>query len=93
MLRRAPKPRTGVIARSPKGDEAIQGVSRVALDCFAPLAMTDERHRPSVQAGSSKARSPFWRKSVQRYLETVKDRIRMFFLPPYSPEINPDELI
>src|SRR5271166_1175481 len=32
-------------------------------------------------------------KSVQRYLETVKDRIRMFFLPPYAPEINPDELV
>ena len=32
-------------------------------------------------------------KSVQRYLETVKDRIRLFFLPPYSPEINPDELV
>ncbi len=32
-------------------------------------------------------------KSVQRYLETVKDRIRLFFLPPYSPEVNPDELV
>jgi transposase len=32
-------------------------------------------------------------KSVQRYLETVKDRIRLFFLPPYAPEINPDELV
>jgi transposase len=32
-------------------------------------------------------------KSVQRYLETVKDRIKLFFLPPYSPDINPDELV
>ena len=32
-------------------------------------------------------------KSVQRYLETVRDRIRLFFLPPYAPEINPDELV
>jgi transposase len=23
----------------------------------------------------------------------VKDRLRLFFLPPYSPEINPDELV
>ena len=23
----------------------------------------------------------------------MKDRIRLFFLPPYSPEINPDELV
>ena len=32
-------------------------------------------------------------KSVRRYLETVKDRIRLFFLPPYAPQINPDELV
>jgi len=32
-------------------------------------------------------------KSVQRYLDTVKDRIKLFFFPPYSPEINPDELV
>jgi transposase len=30
---------------------------------------------------------------VAEYLETVKDRLRMFFLPPYSPELNPDELV
>jgi transposase len=30
-------------------------------------------------------------KSVQRFLEGVKDRIRLFFLPPYAPEINPDD--
>ena len=30
---------------------------------------------------------------MKRYLETVKSRIRLFFLPPYSPEINPDELV
>jgi hypothetical protein len=29
-----------VIARSPKGDEAIQEASCAALDCFASLAMT-----------------------------------------------------
>jgi transposase len=32
-------------------------------------------------------------KSVQHFLAAVKDRIRLFFLPPYSPEINPDELV
>ena len=31
-------------------------------------------------------------KSVRQFLAGVKDRIRLFFLPPYSPEINPDEL-
>jgi transposase len=26
-------------------------------------------------------------------LKTQKDRIRIFFLPPYSPELNPDEYL
>jgi len=30
-------------------------------------------------------------KSVAKYVESVKDRFRLFFLPPYSPELNPDE--
>jgi len=32
-------------------------------------------------------------KSVARYIETVKDRFQLFFLPPYSPELNPDERV
>jgi transposase len=28
---------------------------------------------------------------VARFLETVDGRLRLFFLPPYSPELNPDE--
>src|SRR6476619_4155708 len=32
-------------------------------------------------------------KVVQCYLESVKDRVRLFFFPPYAPEINPDELV
>jgi len=30
-------------------------------------------------------------KRVARFIESVKDRFRLFFLPPYSPELNPDE--
>ena len=30
---------------------------------------------------------------VRKYVETVADRLRLFFLPPYSPELNPDELV
>jgi transposase len=30
-------------------------------------------------------------KGVTRFIETVKDRFRLYFLPPYSPELNPDE--
>jgi transposase len=32
-------------------------------------------------------------KSVKQFLETVKDQLRVFYLPPYSPELNPDELV
>lgn len=30
---------------------------------------------------------------VKEYLESVKNKIRLFFLPPYSPELNPDERV
>ncbi len=30
-------------------------------------------------------------KKVQKWVEKYKDKIKIFFLPPYSPEHNPDE--
>ena len=30
-------------------------------------------------------------KKVRAWLEKHKDRIEVFYLPPYSPELNPDE--
>jgi len=32
-------------------------------------------------------------KKTKRFVESVKDRLALFFLPPYSPELNPDELV
>lgn len=32
-------------------------------------------------------------RSVASFIETIKDRFRLFFLPPYSPELNPDERV
>jgi len=32
-------------------------------------------------------------KKVKRFVESVKDRFRLFYLPPYSPELNPDERV
>ena len=32
-------------------------------------------------------------KQVQAWLEANKDRIEVFFLPPYSPELNPQEYV
>ena len=33
------------------------------------------------------------RKAVKAWLEEHKDRIELFFLPSYSPELNPDEYL
>ena len=32
-------------------------------------------------------------KKVSRFIDSIKDRFRLFFLPPYSPELNPDERV
>jgi transposase len=32
-------------------------------------------------------------KAVTRYVETLAGRLRLFFLPAYSPELNPDEQV
>jgi transposase len=32
-------------------------------------------------------------KMVSRFADSVKDRFRLFYLPPYSPELNPDERV
>ena len=32
-------------------------------------------------------------KKVKKFIETLQGRFRLFFLPPYSPELNPDERV
>lgn len=32
-------------------------------------------------------------KLVKQYVESLEGKLRLFFLPPYSPELNPDELV
>ncbi len=32
-------------------------------------------------------------KKVQKWLQNHKDKIEVFYLPPYAPEYNPDELV
>jgi transposase len=32
-------------------------------------------------------------RSVKAFVETIKDHFRLFYLPPYSPELNPDERV
>jgi len=30
---------------------------------------------------------------VSRFVESTEGKLRLFFLPPYSPELNPDEQV
>lgn len=32
-------------------------------------------------------------KLVKNYVESTRGKLRLFYLPPYSPELNPDELV
>jgi transposase len=32
-------------------------------------------------------------KKVKAFIESTQGRLRLFILPPYSPELNPDELV
>jgi len=32
-------------------------------------------------------------KKVKAYVDSLQGRLRLFFLPPYSPELSPDELV
>ena len=32
-------------------------------------------------------------KRVKAYIESLQGKLRLFFLPPYPPELNPDELV
>jgi transposase len=30
---------------------------------------------------------------VRKFIQSTKEKLRLFYLPPYSPELNPDELV
>lgn len=32
-------------------------------------------------------------KAVKTFVDSTQGRLRLFFLPPYSPELNPDEWV
>jgi transposase len=59
----------------------IEFLRRLIHNRRTPVFLVVDGH-PSHKAGK-----------VIKYVETVADRLRLFFLPPYSPELNPDELV
>ena len=61
----------------------------VFIEFLKRLILNSPKNTFLIVDGSSTHKA----KAVQRYLETVKDRLQLFFFPPYTPEINPDELV
>lgn len=62
-------------------DVFIQFLKRLLHGMSRPIFLMVDNH-PTHKAAK-----------VQRFLETVPDQLQLFFLPPYSPELNPDELV
>lgn len=62
-------------------DVFLDFLRRLVRDTQRPVFLIVDRH-PSHKA-----------KKVQRWLEAHRKHIRLFFLPSYSPELNPDEML
>lgn len=62
---------------------------QVFLDFLSRLVRQTGRKVFLIVDGHSVHRA----KAVQKWLTKHEDEIRLFFLPPYSPELNPDELL
>lgn len=56
-------------------------LERLVKDAKRPVYVIADRHPVHKSA------------AVSRWLEKNSDRIRLFFLPAYSPELNPEELL
>ncbi len=59
----------------------IDFIKRLIAGATSPIILIVDGH-PAHKA-----------KKVKEFLKTIRDRFRMFFLPPYSPDLNPDELL
>jgi transposase len=59
----------------------IEFLKRLLVNAAVPIFVIVDGH-PTHRA-----------KSVARYVEEQDGRLVLFFLPPYSPELNPDELV
>lgn len=59
----------------------IQFLKRLMYGVKTPIFLIVDGH-PSHRA-----------KMTQRYIESLKGKLRLFFLPGYSPDLNPDELV
>ena len=59
----------------------IRFLKRLIKNSTRPIFLILDRHPAHVA------------KMTQQFVATVKKRLKLFFLPPYSPELNPDEYV
>ncbi|MGH9341542.1 MAG: IS630 family transposase [Acidobacteriota bacterium] len=57
----------------------IEFIKRLMYNADRPIFLIVDRHPAHTAV------------KVKKYLESIQDRFRLFYLPPYSPELNPDE--
>lgn len=62
-------------------DKFIEFLRRLLHDTPTPVFLIVDRH-PAHRAGK-----------VREFVDSTKGQLRLFFLPAYSPELNPDELV
>lgn len=63
------------------GDVFIDFLKKMVSDCGSPVYLIVDGH-PMHKS-----------KKVKKYVESTEGFLKLFFLPPYSPELNPDELV
>jgi len=66
------------------------GVSAKVFIQFLKRLMHNQRRPVFLIVDGHPARRS---KLVKAYVESLEGKLRLFFLPPYSPELNPDELV
>jgi transposase len=62
-------------------DRFIEFLKRLIHNAKNPVFLIVDGH-PTHRSGK-----------VKRYVDSTKGRLHLFYLPPYSPELNPDELV
>ncbi len=70
-----------IIKKKFSADVFIEFIKKLIEDNKMPVILIVDGHPVHKSA------------KVKNFIKTIKDRFRMFLLPPYSPELNPDELV
>jgi len=78
------------------GQLIIQEVEKINADIFKQYLETildKAKSENKILLVLDNARYHHAKKKLKDYIESIKDRLGLFFLPPYSPEINPIKML